>query len=104
MRRIALLLISTLCASLAQATPLFSAGDPVIGKAMVEKQCISCHADRFGGDGSGIYTREHRLVKTSAGLLTQVRNCNTNLGLKWFDDEELHVTRYLNDHYYKFQK
>lgn len=78
----------------------FSGGDAKIGKQMVEKHCINCHASSFGGDGSGIYTREDHIVKTPKGLIQQVRNCNTNLGLKWFDDEELHVAAYLNQTYY----
>ncbi|MDP2246853.1 MAG: cytochrome c [Nitrosomonadales bacterium] len=82
----------------------FAEGDFNIGKSLVEKQCIACHAERFGGDGSAIYTREHRLVKTSRGLLAQIRNCNTMLDLKWFEDEELHVANYLNKTYYKFDK
>ena len=82
----------------------FAAGDAAIGKQMVQKHCINCHAASFGGDGSGIYTREDRRVKTVKGLIGQIRNCNTNLGLKWFEDEELHVARYLNDTYYKLEK
>jgi hypothetical protein len=34
----------------------------------------------------------------------QIRNCNTNLGLQWFDEEELNVARYLNERYYHFDK
>jgi len=82
----------------------FAEGDFNIGKSMVEKQCIACHAERFGGDGSAIYTRENRLVKSSRGLLAQIRNCNTMLDLKWFEDEELHVANYLNKTYYKFEE
>ena len=59
---------------------------------------------KFGGDGSGIYTREDRIVKSAKGLLAQIRNCNTMLGLKWFEDEELHVASYLNKTYYKFEQ
>ena len=71
------------------------------GKALVDKNCISCHAESFGGDGSAIYTREYRKVKTSKGLVAQIRNCNTMIGLKWFEDEELNVASYLNKTYYK---
>jgi len=80
----------------------FKNADVVAGKALLDKNCISCHASSFGGDGSGIYTREYRLVHTSKGLASQVRNCNTMIGLKWFEDEELNVTSYLNKTYYKF--
>jgi mono/diheme cytochrome c family protein len=85
------------------ATP-FADADIAAGKQLVEKNCVSCHASSFGGDGSAIYTREYRKVKTSKGLLAQVRNCNTMLGLKWFEDEELNVAAYLNNTYYKFSE
>lgn len=80
----------------------FAAADASAGKALVEKHCISCHASSFGGDGSGIYTREYRKVKSPKGLVAQIRNCNTMLDLKWFEDEELNVAKYLNQTYYKF--
>lgn len=87
--------------SYALAEP-FKAADANAGKALVEKNCISCHASSFGGDGSAIYTRDYRKVKSSKGLVAQIRNCNTMLDLKWFEDEELNVAKYLNQNYYKF--
>ncbi|HEU4707704.1 MAG TPA: cytochrome c [Methylophilaceae bacterium] len=97
--------ISLLAASnVALAADPFAQGDAKVGKAMLEKNCIACHAAKYGGDGSGIYTRENRKVNSSSQLLTQVRNCNTMLGLKWFEDEELNVAKYLNQAYYKFDK
>jgi cytochrome c2 len=80
----------------------FAVADASAGKALLEKHCISCHASSFGGDGSGIYTREYRKVKSSKGLVAQIRNCNTMLDLKWFEDEELNVAKYLNQTYYQF--
>jgi mono/diheme cytochrome c family protein len=90
--------------ALSYAEEPFAQGDAKTGKAMVEKNCIECHAAKFGGDGSAIYTRENRKVNTSSQLLTQIRNCNTMIGLKWFEDEELNVAKYLNQAYYKFDK
>lgn len=95
-----LLAAALLCLTASANANPFADGDASLGKQMVQKHCISCHASSFGGDGSGIYTREDRIVKTAKGLIQQVRNCNTNLGLKWFDDEELHVAAYLNQTYY----
>ena len=89
------LLLMLLFSSLALAQP-FSEGNAQIGKAMVEKHCIECHARRFGGDGSKIYTRENRIVNSSKSLIAQIRNCNTMLGMKWFEDEELNVAAFLN--------
>lgn len=93
----------TLCSVPAIADP-FAKGNPGVGKTMVEKNCISCHASSFGGDGSGMYTREDRHVKSAKQLIAQIRRCNTNLGLNWFEDEEMHVASYLNKTYYKFDK
>lgn len=86
------------------ANDLFAKADVASGKALVDKHCVSCHASSYGGDGSGIYTREYRKVKTPEGLVAQVRACNTNLGLKWFEDDELNVAAYLNKTYYQFDK
>ena len=96
-----ILSFSLALSSLAVAEP-FTSADANAGKALVTKNCVSCHAESFGGDGSGIYTRESRKVKTSKGLVAQVRSCNTMIGLKWFEDEELNVAKYLNQTYYKF--
>ena len=97
------LLLSSLMllTGLASAEP-FTSADANAGKVLVAKNCVSCHAESFGGDGSSIYTREFRKVKTSKGLVAQVRNCNTMIGLKWFEDEELNAAKYLNQTYYKF--
>ena len=88
----------------ASANELFAKADLLAGKALHEKNCISCHASSYGGDGSGIYTRDFAKVTNAKALITQVRNCNTNLGLKWFEDEELNTAAYLNQTYYKFEK
>ncbi len=88
----------------ASANELFAKADLLAGKALHEKNCISCHASSYGGDGSGIYTRDFAKVVTAKGLVAQVRSCNTNLGLKWFEDEELNTAAYLNQTYYKFEK
>ena len=101
---LSLALMSASLAHADQYSAIYAGGDPVAGKALLQKNCISCHASSFGGDGSAIYTRENQLVKTSRGLKAQVRNCNTMLGLKWFEDEELHVASYLNQTYYHFEK
>lgn len=95
--------ILSLAAGSAYAEP-FAQGNTAIGKQMIKENCISCHAASFGGDGSGIYTRENHIVKTSKGLVQQIRNCNTNLGMKWFEDEELNVAKFLNQTYYKFDQ
>ena len=88
----------------ANANELFAKADATAGKVLHDKHCISCHASSFGGDGSAMYTRDFAKVTDAKKLLAQVRNCNTNIGLKWFEDEELNVAAHLNKTYYKFDK
>lgn len=104
MHKLLIIIFLGLGVNTAYAENPFAQGDAKIGKAMVEKNCIECHAAKYGGDGSAIYTRDDRKVNTPSQLITQIRNCNTMLGLKWFEDEELHVANYLNQTYYKFDK
>lgn len=88
-------------ASQADTAP-YAKADAIAGKKLLDAHCINCHASSFGGDGSSIYTREFHKVKTPKGLVAQVRNCNTMIGLQWFEEHELNVAKYLNNTYYKF--
>ncbi len=81
----------------------FEEADLKDGQKLVEKNCVSCHASNYGGDGTKIYTRETHKVKSPEALVSQVRNCSTNLSLRWFDEEEFNAAAYLNKHYYKFE-
>ena len=86
------------------ANDFFAKADIEAGKALVGKNCISCHVSSYGGDGSEIYTREFRKVESPEELLAQVRACSTNLDLKWFEEEEINASAYLNKAYYKFEQ
>ena len=79
----------------AQAIP-FAKGDPKAGKALHDKSCVACH-------DSKMYTRTQHKVKTSAQLAGRVSGCNANTGAGWFPEEELHVSSYLNQQFYKFK-
>ncbi len=83
---------------------LFSSANAKAGEALVTEHCISCHASSYGGDGSEIYTRDFRKVEHAKGLVQQVRNCNTNLDLQWFEEDELNAAAYLNKQYYHFKE
>ena len=101
----AMALLVSLAASdtFAQTQPVpFAAGKATAGKEMVERDCVGCHAQMFGGDAEEIYRRADRRVKTPAQLLAQVQACNVNLGKGYFPDEEEHIAAYLNLEFYKF--
>lgn len=72
------------------------------GKQLHEQSCTSCHAKMTGGDGSALYIRSNRRVNSLPELNAQVRRCESNLELKWFDEDINSVTEYLNTNYYKF--
>ena len=77
-------------------SPATTAADTGHCQNLVKEHCSGCHDD-------GIYTREERRVTTLDGLQNQVRRCDINLGLKWFDDDINDVVTYLNNQYYKFE-
>ena len=71
------------------------AADPAMGKELTEQNCVKCH-------GSEVSTRENRRVTDLPGLHKQVRFCEQNLGLTWFDDQVENTAKYLNLEIYKF--
>lgn len=101
-RLIALLILLSLSAA-SEATP-FAKGDADKGKKTFDQhKCNSCHASMLGGDGSAMFTRADRKIKTPEALSTQIMRCSTNLGLMLFEDDEENIGAYLNKNYYKFK-
>lgn len=72
------------------------------GAALHENNCIACHAAMTGGEGSVLYTRDDRAVKSSEALTKQVDRCQTSLGLGWSKTQIGSVQQYLNRSFYKF--
>lgn len=96
------ILLTFIGLSAAHAAP-FDKGDAKKGKALADKQCQACHVSLFKGDGSGVYTRADRKVKTAAQLAARISGCNANTGAGWFPEDEVDVAAYLNKTYYKFK-
>ena len=100
---LAMIALVAATAALAQTQPApFAAGDAKAGKALVERDCVSCHAAKFAGDPDRMYTRPEHRVNTPGKLLAQVQACNTNLAKGYFPEEEEHIAAYLNLEFYKF--
>ena len=82
----------------------YAEGDVKRGKELHDENCITCHANAFGGDGTGIYIRADRKIETYEALNTQVRRCKTALGVPWPEHQIDDVIAYLNQTFYKFNK
>ncbi len=88
--------IPLLCLLLISAATTARAGDAHAGKALVDKNCYSCH-------GNEVYTRADRKMKSLSGLKKQVQRCELALGLSWFDDQIDDAATHLNNNFYKFK-
>ena len=86
----------------AQHPQPFAKADANAGRALVERDCVECHARRFA-DASTIYTRADRRVQSPSQLLAQVQWCNTELKSGYFPEDEENVAAFLNERYYKFK-
>jgi len=67
------------------------------GEMLHEANCVRCH-------GTEVYTREDRRVTSYERLANQVAQCDANIGLQLFEEDQEKITNYLNDNFYKFEK
>ena len=74
------------------------------GKELHDSNCTSGHISMQGGDGSGIYTREHKRIESHPALIKQVKRCRDSLGMPWPEEHVGDVVEYLNSSFYKFKK
>jgi cytochrome c2 len=81
----------------------FSGGDAETGKKLFAKyDCSNCHMQMLGGDGSGVFTRANRKVKSPQQMLTQMDACSAAAGIQLSPADKQHLGAYLN-RYYNFK-
>ena len=98
-----LFLAALLLAAPAFANP-FPNGEPQTGKNIIDKVgCNGCHARMVGGDGTKIFSRPNRIVKSPKQLVERIRFCSGNIGANLSAVEENHIAAYLNQQYYQFK-
>lgn len=85
-------------------SPTLATADIKNGKELHDANCISCHAAKMGGDGTGIYTRDNSRIETYPALVKQVHRCRDSLGIPWPTNDVNDVVEYLNKNFYKFKK
>jgi mono/diheme cytochrome c family protein len=84
---------------------LFAKGNAEIGAKLHAKTCASCHNSMMpDGKGEELYSEDFRKMTDAGKLKTMVQFCATRTNSGWFDEEIEHVSRYLNDNYYKFKQ
>ena len=74
----------------------YALADAERGQQLHDEHCMKCH-------DTGVYTREDRRVADRDALVKQVKRCELNLGLSWFDTDINDVVQYLDQSYYKFK-
>ena len=87
------------------SAPTFAAdkADAKAGQALHDKHCVACHIQRWGGDGSAVYTRPDRRIKDMTALRQRVAACSAQTDAKFFAEDEANVAAYLAQRYYKFK-
>ena len=80
-----------------------AAADVDEGKRLHDKQCVSCHIERYGGDGSQMYLRRDRIIHDRVALGQRVAACNAMTNAGWFPEDEENVAAWLAQRYYKFK-
>ncbi len=100
--KISIFLLLLAC-STAQASP-FADGNAENGKKLFAKyECDSCHIGKVGGDGSAIFTRQNRIVRSAAALIPRIKVCSGAVGANLTAPEEQDLAAHLNKTYYHFQ-
>ena len=96
--------ISTVVIGMLFSVSVFAAPDLANGKVIDQQKCYACHAKKSGfGNGDMIYTRSDGKVKSLANLKKMVALCNSELRLDLFPEDEVDVTAFLNQQFYKFK-
>jgi CxxC motif-containing protein (DUF1111 family) len=87
----------------AHADP-FAKGNADNGRKLFAKyDCNSCHKGKVGGDGSAIFIRPDRIVRTTDELIPRIKFCSGAVGANLTAQEELDLAAHLNQTYYHFK-
>lgn len=89
--------------SVAGAVQAADAVDAAAAQKLYDKSCMACHAAKFGGDGSTIFTRPDHKVHDMKQLQARVTGCSMKTNAGWFPSDEASVAAWLNQSYYKFK-
>jgi mono/diheme cytochrome c family protein len=92
-------------AQLTNAPRPFAHADPAEGRRLHDGACLRCHDSMFGvGKGTELYGAFHRRATTASAVRQRVESCAVQNNAGWFEEELDHVSRWLNDEFYRFVK
>lgn len=94
--------LAVLLPSLAFGTQAMLLGNAEHGQKLHQAKCVACHVQQYGGDGSQIYQRADRKVRSIEGLMARVAGCNRQVNAGFNPDDINDVVSYLNETYYHF--
>jgi len=87
----------------AQEPAVFRGADLKLGERLIaESECVACHQQKVGGDGSAIYKPAGK-INTPGFLRGMVEQCNTELNLGLFPEEVTAIAAVLNRDHYRFK-
>ncbi|MDZ4200853.1 MAG: cytochrome c [Gallionella sp.] len=96
----AILFATLLCATAATSANPFPDGNAQTGEKLFKQyQCASCHVAMLGGDGSAMFTRADRKVRSVPELIEQMNFCTGNVGVNLTARDEQHLGAFLNRYY-----
>ena len=67
------------------------------GQLLYETHCIACHSAQM-------HWRDKRLAQDWGSLRGEVQRWQANAALNWTEEDVTDVSRYLNQHYYRFSE
>ena len=104
MRILFFFLLVVVTSASGETPDVFRGADLKLGEKLIaENQCVACHQQKVGGDGSAIYRPAGR-INSAGSLRSMVERCNTELNLSLFPEEVNAVAAVLNRDYYRFTK
>ena len=72
------------------------------GQELHQAQCIECHSNMTGGDGSVLYKRDDKIVQSMLQLEKRVTHCATGADTDWDKVQLKAVIDYLNKNFYLY--
>lgn len=72
------------------------------GQDLHQTQCIECHSKMTGGDGSVLYKRDNKIVRSIPQLEKRVTRCAAGADTGWNKVQIKAVTEYLNNNFYLY--